>query len=72
MTDHAAPRQALLNYQYSLNPAALRTEVDKAIIGTAVATVWGSALYYYKKGIVGNAVATSVVGGLQTWSFFFS
>jgi len=50
----------------------LRTEVDKAVIGTAVATVWASALYYYKKGILSNAVVTSVVGGLQTWSFFFA
>ncbi|KAH7024742.1 uncharacterized protein B0I36DRAFT_366659 [Microdochium trichocladiopsis] len=63
---------ALLNYQYSLSPTAIHTSIDKAVIATAVATIWSSALYYYKKGLVPNAVVTSVVGGLQAYSFFLA
>ncbi|KXJ86007.1 hypothetical protein Micbo1qcDRAFT_237151 [Microdochium bolleyi] len=63
---------ALLNYQFSLNPTALRTPIDKAIVSTAIGTIWGSALYYYRKGLIPNAAFTAVVGSLQTWSFFLS
>lgn len=68
--EHMLTISALINYAWSKNPAALTDPVQKAIAAVMVAIVSFSSLWYAKHGIMSNAVATALIGGLQGYAAF--
>ncbi|GES61192.1 hypothetical protein ATEIFO6365_0006065100 [Aspergillus terreus] len=61
---------ALINYQWSKNPALLNDPVNKAIAGLMTAIVWVSSGWYLKRGVNSNGVVVALMGALQAWAAF--
>ncbi|KAF7114561.1 hypothetical protein CNMCM5793_009206 [Aspergillus hiratsukae] len=61
---------AMINYNWAQNPGLLDQPVNKGIAALMTAIVWVSAVWYMKKGVKANAVATAAIGALQAWAAF--
>ncbi|KAI9932621.1 hypothetical protein ASPWEDRAFT_33514 [Aspergillus wentii DTO 134E9] len=59
---------ALINYNWSQNPALLEEPVNKAIAGLITAIVWVSSGWYFKNGVKANGFATALAGAIQAWA----
>ncbi|RAL07915.1 uncharacterized protein BO97DRAFT_408665 [Aspergillus homomorphus CBS 101889] len=60
----------LLHYQWSQNPALLRTPTNKAIALITNAMLWASSAWYLRHGIKENAVAVGLGAVLQGVAVF--
>ena len=66
------PLQALLNYRWSRVPGPLSDPIEQAIAALITLVYWGTATWYLKEGDSLTSSILTVVGGVQTWSAFFS
>jgi len=63
---------ALLNYRWSRVSGPLTDPVERAIAVLITAVYLGTAAWYTKEGDAATGGILTVVGGMQTWSAFFS
>ncbi|KAJ5286816.1 hypothetical protein N7478_002502 [Penicillium angulare] len=66
------PRQAILHYQWSRDPAALNDPLTKAMAGIINILLWTSSAWYAKHGINENAWAVGLSAALQAYAAFKS
>ncbi|KAB8223143.1 hypothetical protein BDV33DRAFT_200698 [Aspergillus novoparasiticus] len=61
---------ALINYNWSQNPALLNDPINRAVAALMTAIVGISSGWYLKRGVKSNGIVVALMGALQAWAAF--